>query len=323
MPEPELPAELAAHLTDDMSSVLEGVRAEAVRRVRAKLVDAYVDALERQLASLRGPTPEPAATATTRAAGTGCYLYAVVDGDGTGAGEGAGGVSSDGRVRLVPVDGLTAVVSDVDLEWLSGLSAATDIDESSPLTHAVCAHDAVVDAAFRAGAVVPMRFGTVLTDDTAAAALVRRHAPTLRAELSRLSGVREWGVKLVAVAHDNEDAAPDDEPVASGRDYLLTRSRDRASRAAADARLRDAVALVQHSLAGVALEVVAGPTRHDASMHLLLNESYLVPTSDEQRFLDACDELAGRAADAGLQLERTGPWPPYHFVRIDLAGEAL
>lgn len=320
MTEPDLPTELAAHLADDAASVLEAVRAEAVRRVRARLVDDYADALLRRLAA-RDRAPQP----TGQAHGTGCYLYAVVDGDGTGAGAGSPGVSPDASVRLLQADGLTAVVSDVELAWLATLSTATDVDESSPLTLAVRAHDEVVDTAFRAGPVVPMRFGTVLTDDAAAVELVRRHAPALRQELARLSGVKEWGVKLTAVVDDTGGAAADDdEPVTSGRDYLVTRSRRRTARAEADERLREVVRHVQRSLAADAVEVVAGPVRRDATTHVLLNESYLVPTAEEQQFIGGCEALAEHAAAAGLRLERTGPWPPYHFVRLDLAaaGEA-
>jgi len=49
---------------------------------------------------------------------------------------------------------------------------------------------------------------------------------------------------------------------------------------------------------------------------MLLNGAYLV--SDRPWFEAELRELAGEHFDSGVELELTGPWPPYNFVPAEL-----
>ncbi len=339
----QLPRRLAAHVDDDVAAVLAEVRAEAVRRVRDRLVDAYVGMLDERL---HAATPERAAASPRRAAAprtaappssapatrppqrpgshpdageTGCYVYAVVAGDGTGAGAGSAGVQQRWPVEVVNVDDLSAVVSTVSLAALRELMSDEDVTEDGPLARAVRTHDAVVDTAFRAGPVVPLRFGTVLPDRDAVAGLIRRHAAALRDELGHLSAGSEWGVKLYGEHEPAGDADSEDEPVDTGRDYLLAKSRRRAAVKQAAERRASAVAAIHDGLAAFADDAVLAKPTAGGQPPLLLNASYLVRTEDEARFLEVLDRLSRSLPERGFRIERTGPWPPYHFVRLDLS----
>ncbi len=334
----ELPRELADHVDDDVASVLDTVREQAVRRVRDRLVDAYVAALEQRLhgaphAGRPQSTPQPAQpvrrvtqSATSdavepgrQAGGTGCYVYAVVPGDGTGAGTGSPGVQPERPVELIAADDLSAVVSTVSLDAMRALMSDDTVTEDGPLARAVRAHDAVVDTAFRAGPVVPLRFGTVLPDRDAVARLIGHHAAALRDELEHLSAGREWGVKLFAEA-SGADVVDEEPPVDTGRDYLLAKSRRRTAAAQAAERRASAVAAIHESLAAFAADAVLPKATAGGDHSLLLNASYLVRSDDEPRFLEVLDSLSRSLPDRGFRVERTGPWPPYHFVRLDLSG---
>ena len=49
---------------------------------------------------------------------------------------------------------------------------------------------------------------------------------------------------------------------------------------------------------------------------MLFNGSYLV--ADRARFEQEVGELAAEYRDSGVELELTGPWPPYNFVPAEL-----
>ena len=50
---------------------------------------------------------------------------------------------------------------------------------------------------------------------------------------------------------------------------------------------------------------------------MVLNASYLVPDERLDEFRGLVADLEGRYREAGLELELTGPWPPYHFVDLE------
>jgi hypothetical protein len=47
---------------------------------------------------------------------------------------------------------------------------------------------------------------------------------------------------------------------------------------------------------------------------MVLNAAYLVPAEGVAAFRAIVDDLAGRNEADEVELELTGPWPPYHFV---------
>ena len=60
---------------------------------------------------------------------------------------------------------------------------------------------------------------------------------------------------------------------------------------------------------------------------MVLNGAYLVADADADRFHATAAELAARhqagGAEVELEVEVTGPWPPYNFVRLDLSLQAV
>src|SRR6185312_12858707 len=101
--------------------------------------------------------------------------------------------------RTVTVGGISAVVSDVDIEVFRAGAAEADVTEDGWLAAAVRAHERVVLGAFHSAPTVPMRFGIVHPDERTVRSLLRDHADDFRAELERLDGAAEWSVKVFAV----------------------------------------------------------------------------------------------------------------------------
>jgi hypothetical protein len=128
--------------------------------------------------------------------------------------------------------------------------------------------------------------------------------------------MEEWGVKGYLTS-ERAAAARTGAP-ASGTDYLL---RKRQARDAAESAHEAADALVagihQDLARRAGAAVLSRPQDRRLSGHdgdMVLNASYLVPAAEVDAFTALVEELGELHRGSGVQLECTGPWPPYHFV---------
>jgi hypothetical protein len=106
----------------------------------------------------------------------------------------------------------------------------------------------------------------------------------------------------------------------SGTEYLSARraalgARDRAEQDAARAADRLEEALARHVTSTVRRGGNPGSS-------LLLDVACLVPRDREAGFTAAVEELTAELRPSGVDVELTGPWPPYSFVSLDEEGPA-
>ena len=187
-----------------------------------------------------------------------------------------------------------------------------ELTADSPVVGSIRRHDAVVRAVFAGQPVLPLRFGTVFTDETAALGLLADHHDELRDRLDELADHREWGARV----HPPDASGPDelDTGGLSGTEYLLMRQRQ-LSAADVAKRRRDIAAATMHlALAGHATD----STRRERT-GVLLDGVYLIPNDRESDFRAEFDRLAGDLDAQGISAELTGPWPPYSFTHLELA----
>lgn len=220
------------------------------------------------------------------------YLYAISPPlDAPVAGEGLQGQT----LRRVTSGGLTAVVSDHERD----LPAASEAQ--------LWEHERVVEALMAERTVLPMRFGSVLPDDVAVRALLRRRRDELEGALGRVAGAIELGVRVAW----NDAGAASDPPAhttGSGTAYLMGRVDCRR-------RARDLADRVDRSLADLAR---ARRTRLLARPDLPFSGAYLVDRERQDAFRERVSALGAEIAEA--EIVCTGPWPPYGFAARESAG---
>ncbi len=105
---------------------------------------------------------------------------------------------------------------------------------------------------------------------------------------------------------------------ASGRDYLLAKSRDLNARSTAQEQLREEVREIHDALGQLSAEHVRNRPQ-DAVLSgrrepMLLNGAYLVNRADQARFLELVGVIADDSLARGLSVEVSGPWPAYNFT---------
>ncbi|HEX5493019.1 MAG TPA: GvpL/GvpF family gas vesicle protein, partial [Mycobacteriales bacterium] len=142
---------------------------------------------------------------------------------------------------------------------------------------------------------------------------------SLTGELARLDGAAEWGVRAYLTGYPGA-GRPNDGPKAPGAtgiEWMLHR-RDAATARQAARQARELAAQDVHEvLTRHARECAVRPRpRGDADGVPVLEGAYLFDRGDEARLRADAGALARRHAEKGLRFQVTGPWPPYHFVRL-------
>ncbi|HZT65564.1 MAG TPA: GvpL/GvpF family gas vesicle protein [Acidimicrobiales bacterium] len=242
---------------------------------------------------------------------TAVYAYAVVDAHrALPLAEGIG----RGPLRLVAAGRVAAVAGPVEVGDFEGDALERNLARSGWLEEVVRAHEDVVEALAAEGSVLPMRFGSIFSDERGLRAMLEENAATLSGLLDRLRGRVELGVTVRKTRSGSDPDRPG--PPGSGRDYLRRRQAELRAAGEASAAAGELAGRLHAALAEGAEEAsLLEPRRSDPSV--ILTASYLVPVGEVDRFCERADAL-GRSHPCLIEL--TGPWPPYSFASIDVAG---
>jgi hypothetical protein len=169
--------------------------------------------------------------------------------------------------------------------------------------------------------VLPLRFGTVVPDRSAARRLLAEHAGAAAERLRRIGTTREWGVKLVRTLAPEPvavGAAPESRAGLTGTEYLTRRKRALHEQEAAERTAAQAAELLEETLRPHVTETLRRGGSPRSS--LLLDLALLVPPAREAAVLAAAAELRERLEPEAMEVEVSGPWPPYSFAALDDGG---
>ncbi len=252
----------------------------------------------------------------------GRYLYCAVSLDDETALDAAG--VDDEPVRLLAVEDIGIAVHDCE-----SLYDTADMDE---LRKWVLQHQSVVDAAGEAfGTPIPFQFDTVLTGaDDRVREWVDEERETLTEYLDTLAGHWEYRVELRrdgdALDEDLESSderlrelAADIDGAGSGTAFMLEKQYDQRLRELRRERRTERAAALRDRLAEFAREVTElgerttldDESETDDGMETQARFTVLAAEDREDGIGDMLDEVA---AESGVEVRFTGPWPPYSFV---------
>lgn len=230
----------------------------------------------------------------------------------TGVGEYPVGVVTGGP--------LTAAVSEVSLAEYGEQALARHLEDLTWLESTARAHHAVVEAVGAHVPVIPMRLATLYRDGDSLGAMLAARQQDFAEALGRVTARTEWGVKVYAVRQEQDPTAAGegDEADRPGAAYLRRRRRQLdASQHAHRAALASAEQI--HASLGQ-LAVAAGtrapqaPQLSGQSDPMILNAVYLVEDDESAAFAEAVQRVA--SLHEPVQVELTGPWPPYSFAFV-------
>jgi predicted xylose isomerase-like sugar epimerase len=206
-------------------------------------------------------------------------------------------------------------VSDAPLESFGEAPLANRLSNLDWVSRAAVAHNAVVERFIAADAVLPIKVFTIFTSDERALAQTRSDWERIEALLRGMTGLVEWGLRLM-FDQRKAPAAATTSRAASGRHYLLAKQRHHAATATHTRLVRQRTAGVVTALAAIASDVRQRPlaTAATSGSRLLLDAAFLVPRTRERRFRAAVAQQTRRLAPEGYAVHLSGPWPPYSFI---------
>ncbi|MFJ2256808.1 GvpL/GvpF family gas vesicle protein [Streptomyces sp. NPDC087844] len=234
------------------------------------------------------------------------YVYGITSSSLPSLPDGTEGVGEPAMpVRVIKEGDLAAVVSDAP----EGLR---------PKRRDLLAHQNVLAEAGAGGPVLPMRFGSVSTDDAAVTSVLAERAEHFKERLDALAGKVEYNVKAThdeeAVLHRVMSENPEVRALteanrgAGGGNYDDKLRLGEMVVAAVKNREVEDAAEIQRALEPAAASVSVGPE----STGWLANLSFLVDRDAAEPFIAAVEEV--RKAHPHLDLRVHGPLPPYSFV---------
>jgi hypothetical protein len=215
-------------------------------------------------------------------------LYAITDGRPHLHVRGHGGAP----LEAIRTSGIEAVASEHE-----ELDLPADED-------ALWTHERVVEALMDQGAVLPMRFGSLLESENQVRVLLSSRGAEFRRALDRVRGAVEVGVR-VALGDEDARAVPDAGASGPGTAYLLGQLERTRHHGSVEARVAEA-------LTPLAREHVS---RANGSAGASLNSAYLVERERLDDFVSRASELEGELT--GVRVACTGPWPAYSFANAE------
>ena len=260
----------------------------------------------------------------------GRYLYCVVRIDGTDPDEFSADGIEDEPVYVVTEDDLGAVVHTCDSLY--------DSDNPTTIKRWLLRHQGVTDDAADAfGTPLPVRFDTVLTgDDETVRAWLRGSADELESTLAEFAGQREYRIGV----HRDEDVLADRLTAADdrlqelserkaeteeGTSFLVGKQYDkRLSELVREHRRREADQLADRLDEHATEMRRLGQNRNASMLGVDAGETgdstrfaVLAPVEREDDIGAILDDVA---AEDGVEVRFSGPWPPYTFAP-ELGGE--
>jgi hypothetical protein len=230
-----------------------------------------------------------------------------------------------GAIVLLPVGKVAVVAQSVQDEFLTRLQDYnTDPAAQQWLTDRLLEHERVVETFVGLGPVFPLGFGVLLADPAGLHDAVSPHLDMLSAFFAGAAGRQEWCLKFYL--HDEAPRRGEMAQAAkNGLDYLAARRALPERLAAREAAGR---VFVETALAGLGChceDILAreAGTAPGKGLRLLANIALLVRATECAALEAAVDGLVAAAAQEGLEVTLTGPWPLYSFrPRMSLGGAA-
>ncbi len=168
-------------------------------------------------------------------------------------------------------------------------------------------YEHVIERLMERETVLPARFGTTLSEPEASLAVLHERHEELRTCLEGVRGAVELGVQGRWRSRPGRASGPSaEEQSHPGTAYLKLQLDSQRRISQVEERMRPLREMSQRSRA-------ATLPRSDLAFEF----AYLVPRARVKRFLELAAELGAQLDD--LDLECTGPWPPYSFVNGEVA----
>lgn len=258
----------------------------------------------------------------------GIYLFCLIPADPLPKIEGKG-IDGEYPLFIEAIGNVAAVLSEVNLEDFSGPEVREKMEALEWVAPRALRHEEVVLAALEQGQVLPVRFGTVFSSLAAAAEPLRQRQDVLEKYFRDTAGKQEWTIKGYvnrpqARARMTADrlAAEKEQLVglSPGKRYFL----EQKIKGAVDKDVTIWLKEMERDLLRIASETSVEISKcrlqsrdvTGRNEEMFFHSALLIPDGSTTLFHGITNEWNKCHEAQGLQIENSGPWPPYHFAPV-------
>jgi hypothetical protein len=244
----------------------------------------------------------------------------------------------DKKHNVYPVEGkdICVMVSQIDSDQfqLQINKVFSELHKSARATPSetqeiLQAHENVVTSLMKGRTIVPFKFGTILKDEQAASQMLHDDEEKFKKLLSKFAGREEWEVKVYADLHqfiqyaartelEFKTLEEKRERLARGVSYLLGRKMEKELKSKAVTQLAKITVALFQELGEDAFEAklnkILPQKLTGKKKEMVLNTVYLVEQKKVYCFCEHGKSLLEKYEPMGLDLEISGPRPPYNFT---------
>jgi hypothetical protein len=246
------------------------------------------------------------------------------------------GIDKQSKVYPVSANNLCVMVSKIDIDMfqnrikdlVSELTRTETVGQQGA-TELLQAHEYVIDTLMQETTVVPLKFGTILKNEEAASQMLRDQKEQFESLLAKFTGKAELGVKVYADKQALMNHLTQCDPqfmslqekranVSKGAAYLLGKKMEAEVKDAMATRLAQITENIFHELEKHACEAKLNallPQRMTGKkQEMILNAAYLIEREKEDLFRQQKENFICKYTFMELNLDFSGPWPPYNFT---------
>jgi hypothetical protein len=246
------------------------------------------------------------------------------------------GINKQNKVFLVERRDICVIVSEIDIDQFQNevKNLFSELTKSAKTAQSgteeiLQAHENVIDTIMKETTVIPFKFGTILKDAEAATKMLQDDEEKFKKLLAKFTGRAELGLKVYADKQEFTKHIAQIEPevkimeekrkkLSSGAAYLLGRKMEEEIKDHVVAQLAKVTEILFQELGKDAFEAKLDKTLPQKltgkKKEMFLNAVFLVEKEKVACFCKRGKSLREQYESMGLDLEFSGPWPPYSFT---------
>ena len=246
------------------------------------------------------------------------------------------GIDKRNKVHPIGEGEVCVMVSEVDIDQFQKQvkNLLAELSKNAGAVHSgtgeiLQAHENVIDTLMQETTVIPLKFGTILKDEEAALKMLQDNEEKFKSLLAKFDGKVEWGLKVYAdkqalIKHimqiEPKFTKLEDkrEKLSRGAAYLLGRKMEEEVQDHVVAQLNQVAEEIFQECGKDAAEAKLNETLPQKvtgkKKEMILNAAYLVEREKGDHLQQRGKSFRDKYALMGLDLEFSGPWPPYNFI---------
>jgi hypothetical protein len=238
------------------------------------------------------------------------------------------GVDGAAPIKAIETGPVAAIYSHAPLELFQAPQGESDRDaDPARVVQHACRHQAVVGEIMKRSPVLPVRFGAVFSSTEALARVLSGNCRQIERFIEEVSNKEEWSVKgfmdaqrtALWLQDHHPDFSPPDAatPQSPGARYLASRKRGREASNMARHWCQSLAQQLGERLRELAVdcrELKAQPPAITGKREeMVLNCACLLVREAVPELRALAEQLHAECSPQGLDIEVSGPWPPYSF----------